>query len=159
LASTLKLHQVKQFVSVLETMHTKECVLTSVMQLLTGSPVEQEVQLWLAFQRLVDDPNVRLVTQNGMYDFSWTMVHNRLVASGVWFDTMLAHHTLYPSMPHNLGFLTTQYTTHPFYKDEGKLWKESGDINAEWRYNVKDVCIMLKCQQQMMKELEAAEPC
>jgi DNA polymerase I-like protein with 3'-5' exonuclease and polymerase domains len=95
-----------------------------------------------------------LVTQNGMYDFSWTWFHNRLVASGVWFDTMLAHHTLYPSMPHNLGFLTTQYTTHPYYKDEGKIWKESGDINAEWNYNVKDVCLMLACQQGMMKELE-----
>ncbi|HSW91777.1 MAG TPA: DNA polymerase [Candidatus Saccharimonadales bacterium] len=116
--------------------------------------VREELQLWIALQNLVADEKVRLVTQNGMYDFSWTWFHNRLVANGVWFDTMLAHHTLYPSMPHNLGFLTTQYTTHPFYKDEGKIWKESGDINAEWRYNVKDVCLMLACQQGMLKELQ-----
>lgn len=117
--------------------------------------VAEELQLWLAIQRLVSNPNVRLVTQNGMYDSSWLYFLDRIRISKVWFDTMLAHHTLYPSMPHNLGFLTTQYTTHPYYKDEGKLWRESGDIDNEWRYNVKDVCLMLKAQQQMLKELEA----
>lgn len=116
--------------------------------------VAEEVQLWRALQRLVSDPDVRLVTQNGMYDSSWLYFHNRLRISKVWFDTMLAHHTLYPQMPHSLGFLTSQYTTHPFYKDEGKLWKESGNINAEWEYNVKDVCIMLKCQERMLEELK-----
>ena len=84
------------------------------------------------------DPKVRLVTQNGMYDSSWTYFLDRLRFAPIWFDTMLAHHTLYPRMPHSLGFLTTQYTTHPFYKDEGKVWKETGDIDAEWGYNVKD---------------------
>jgi uracil-DNA glycosylase family 4 len=116
--------------------------------------VLQEMQLWRAIQSLIDDPNVRLVEQNGMYDSSWLWFHDRAKTRQVWFDTMLAHHTLYPTMPHNLGFLTTQYTTHPYYKDEGKHWKETGDIDAEWRYNVKDVCIMLKCQQAMLKELE-----
>jgi uracil-DNA glycosylase family 4 len=116
----------------------------------------EEAQLWRSIQALVTDPNVRLVMQNGMYDSSWLWFIDRCKITRQWFDTMLAHHTLYPIMPHNLGFLTSQYTTHPFYKDEGKLWKETGDINAEWRYNVKDVCIMLKCQQAMQKELEAA---
>jgi uracil-DNA glycosylase family 4 len=116
--------------------------------------VPQEMQLWRAIQRLVDDPNIRLVEQKAMYDSSWLWFHDRVRTSRVWFDTMLAHHTLYPTMPHNLGFLTTQYTTHPYYKDEGKIWKETGDINAEWIYNVKDVCIMLKCQEMMLKELE-----
>lgn len=117
--------------------------------------VKEELQLWLAIERLVTDPDVRLVMQNGMYDGSWTYFHNRLGLIKGWFDTMLAHHTLYPSMPHNLGFLVSQYTTHPYYKDDGKLWKETGNIDEEWRYNVKDVCLMLKCQQQMLGELEA----
>lgn len=116
--------------------------------------VGEEVQLWLALERLVSNPNVRLVTQNGMYDGSWTYFHNRLGLTKVWFDTMLAHHTLYPALPHSLAFLTSQYTTHPYYKDEGKVWKESGDIDAEWIYNVKDVCLMLACQQKMLAELE-----
>jgi DNA polymerase I-like protein with 3'-5' exonuclease and polymerase domains len=74
---------------------------------------------------LVDDPNVRLVTQNGMYDFSWTWFHNRLVASGVWFDTMLAHHTLYPSMPHNLGFSQHSTLLIPTTKTKEKSGKKA----------------------------------
>jgi uracil-DNA glycosylase family 4 len=116
--------------------------------------VREEVQLWTAIQQLVDDESVRLVEQNGMYDSSWLWFHDRIRTRAVWFDTMLAHHTLYPTMPHNLGFITTQYTTHPYYKDDGKLWKETGDINQEWRYNIKDVCLMLESQQGMLKELE-----
>ena len=115
--------------------------------------VEEEAQLWIRFQQFVSDPEVRLVTQNGMYDSSWTYFLDRLRFGPIWFDTMLAHHTLYPRMPHSLGFLTSQYTTHPFYKDEGKIWKETGDINAEWVYNVKDCCLMLGAQQHMLQEL------
>lgn len=119
--------------------------------------IKEEAQLWMRLQKLVADPEVRLVTQNGMYDSSWTYFLDRLRFRSIWFDTMLAHHTLYPRMPHSLGFLTTQYTTHPFYKDEGKIWKEVGDIDAEWVYNVKDCCIMLACQQHMLRELEQQE--
>lgn len=117
--------------------------------------VQEEAALWDAIARLVTDPLVRLVMQNGMYDASWLWFVDRVRVSAFWFDTMLAHHTLYPIMPHNLGFLTTQYTNHPYYKDEGKLWRDGGSIDNEWVYNVKDVCITLACQQAMLKELEA----
>lgn len=117
--------------------------------------VREEMQLWKRLQRLFTNPDVRFVGQNWMYDASWMWFIDRVNAVQNWFDTMLAHHTLYPIMPHNLGFLTTQYTTHPFYKDEGKSWRDGGDIDSHWRYNVKDCCIMLKCQQLMLKELEA----
>lgn len=115
--------------------------------------VQQEMQLWTRLQRFFANPRIKFVFQKAIYDTSWLWFFDRLYIPDVWFDTMLAHHTLYPLMPHNLGFLTTQYTTHPYYKDEGKLWKETGDIDSEWMYNVKDVCIMLKCQQAMLKEL------
>jgi DNA polymerase I-like protein with 3'-5' exonuclease and polymerase domains len=66
---------------------------------------------------------------------------------------MLAHHTLYPSLPHNLGFITTQYTDHPYYKDEKDDWKDVGDIDEFWRYNGKDCCNTLAASQKMHKEL------
>lgn len=116
--------------------------------------VAQETAIWLAIQRLVTDPNVRLVMQNGMYDASWQWFVERVKVTSFWFDTMLAHHTLYPIMPHNQGFLVTQYTTHPYYKDDINIWRETGDIESRWSYNVKDVCTMLAVQQAEMKELE-----
>ena len=115
---------------------------------------EQEVQIWLAVANLVADPMVRLVMQNGMYDSSWMWFVERVKVTAYWFDTMLAHHTLYPSMPHNQGFIVSQYTTHPYYKDEIKEWRETGDIHTRWVYNIKDVCTMLACQQALLQELE-----
>jgi DNA polymerase I-like protein with 3'-5' exonuclease and polymerase domains len=68
-------------------------------------------------------------------------------------DTLLAHHALYPTWPHNLGFLTAQYTTHPYYKDEKDSWKEGGNINQYWEYNVKDACITWEVARRLSAEL------
>lgn len=116
--------------------------------------VREEMAIWRALAGLVTDPNVRLVMQNGMYDASWCWFVERVKVTSFWFDTMLAHHTLYPIMPHNQGFIVTQYTTHPYYKDDINIWRETGDIRSRWSYNVKDVCTMIACQQAIHKELE-----
>jgi uracil-DNA glycosylase family 4 len=116
--------------------------------------LDQEVRLWRRLQAFYTNPAIRFVGQNWMYDGSWLWFIDRLRVQPLWFDTMLAHHTLYPILPHNLGALTTQYTTHPFYKDEGKQWRDGGDIDSHWRYNVKDACITVACQQGLLRELE-----
>ena len=59
-------------------------------------------------------------------------------------------------LPHDLGFITAQYTDHPHYKDEGQLWKEEGDIDAFWRYNVTDCCITRMVAEKMEAELLAS---
>jgi hypothetical protein len=51
-----------------------------------------------------------------------------------------------PWLPHSLAFLTSRYTTHPYYKDEKEGWKQVGDADRFWRYNVKDCCITLAVQ-------------
>lgn len=117
----------------------------------------EETLLYKRMQRFFNDPKTQLVAQNGMFDGSWLWYWDRLRIPRFWYDTMLAHHTLYPSLPHNLGFLTSQYTTHPFYKDEGKDWKEGGNIDDFWRYNGKDCCITLAVQQATHKELQAQQ--
>jgi uracil-DNA glycosylase family 4 len=120
--------------------------------------LEQERELRSEMQALLSDPTVRLIAQNGMFDASWLWFKDRIKCRSLWIDTMLAHHTLYPWMPHNLGFLCTQYTTHPYYKDEGKLWKQDKQTDESvdnfWRYNVKDCCITWKAAHSMLAELE-----
>ena len=93
------------------------------------------------------------VAQNGHYDASWLWFKDRIRVHQHWFDTMLAHHYLYPGLPHDLGFITAQYTDHPYYKDEGQLWKEEGDIDAFWEYNVTDCCITRIAAEKMQQEL------
>lgn len=114
-------------------------------------PEEREIRLGL--QDLFADPKVKLVAQNGGFDSYWLWYKDRIRVRKIWFDTLLAHHTLYPVLPHNLGYLTAQYTSHPYYKDEGKDWRETDDIEQFWRYNVKDVCITHRIAARELEEL------
>ena len=113
----------------------------------------EELGVRRRLQGLFSDDTVRLVAQNGNFDCYWLWYKDRMRVRRVWFDTMLAHHTLYSQLPHSLAFLTAQYSDHPYYKDEGKTWREGGDIAQFWEYNVKDVCITRHCQQAMLNEL------
>jgi uracil-DNA glycosylase family 4 len=117
--------------------------------------VAQERSLLQRFQRLFDDPNTRIVAQNGSFDSYFLWCRDRLQIRKIWFDTLLAHHCLYPSLPHNLGFITAQYTDHPFYKDEKNRWKEGGNIDDFWIYNVKDCCITLAAHEKLLAELKS----
>ena len=113
----------------------------------------EELEIRTRMQRLLADPKVQLVAQNGNFDSHWLWFKDRIRVRRVWFDTLLAHHLLYPRLPHSLGFLTAQYTDHPFYKDEGKTWREGGNIDLYWNYNVKDACIAIAAQRALQKEL------
>ncbi len=115
--------------------------------------VDEETEIRIALARMFADPDQRFIAQNGNFDAYWLWYKDRIKVRHIFADTLLAHHTLYPSLPHSLGYLTTQYTEHPFYKDELDTWRESGSIDNFWRYNVKDVCITLKCWQSLAKEL------
>jgi uracil-DNA glycosylase len=113
----------------------------------------EERDIRLALQTLLTEERAQLVAQNGHYDASWLWFKDRIRVKPAWHDTMLAHHFLYPGLPHGLGFITAQYTDHPHYKDDGQLWKEEGDIDAFWRYNVTDCCITRIAAERMEQEL------
>jgi len=115
---------------------------------------EQERKLRINLQRLFDKKETRFVAQNGNFDATWLWYMDKLRVHRNWFDTMLAHHVLYPSLPHNLGFITSQYVDHPYYKDDGKQWRQINNIEAFWRYNVKDVCITRMAQEKLLEELQ-----
>lgn len=116
--------------------------------------VDDEMRIRRALQDLFDDPNARFIAQNASFDSYWLWYKDKLRVRRVWFDTMLAHHTLYPGLPHNLGFLCTQYTDYPFYKDEAKQWREGGDIDSFWKYNVHDCCVTWQVAEKLEKELK-----
>lgn len=108
-----------------------------------------------AFASLFANPKMQFVAQNGSFDCGWLWWKDRIRIRRLWFDTLLAHHTLFPSLPHNLGFLTSIYTFHPYYKNEKDDWKAVGGLNAFWEYNGKDCCYTLEIAEALKKELEA----
>ena len=118
--------------------------------------VQEEADILYAVQDLCDSHRSNgtpLIGQNAQFDTYHLRLKDWL---SVTFsdDTLLQHHTLYPQLPHSLGFLTSQYTTHPFYKDEYDAWREGGNIDDFWRYNGKDTCITLRCWERMCVELK-----
>jgi uracil-DNA glycosylase family 4 len=117
---------------------------------------QQEANILYAIQDLCDSHRaggVPLIGQNCQYD-TYTLRLKDWLSVSFSDDTLLQHHTLYPQLPHNLAFLTSQYTTHPFYKDEIESWKEGGNVDDFWRYNGKDTCLTLTCWMKMCKELK-----
>jgi len=115
--------------------------------------LHDEYKIRMKFQELFLNEKIKFVAQNGNFDATWLWFKDRIKVHRNWFDTLLAHHTLYNSLPHGLGFLTAQYTNLPYYKDEGDIYKLGGNIDAEWTYNIKDICSTLACQQKLEKEL------
>jgi uracil-DNA glycosylase family 4 len=107
-----------------------------------------------SIQRVLRHAAVKIVAQNGGFDCGWLWYKDRIKTRPLWLDTLLAHHTLHPTWPHNLGFLTAQYTTHPFYKDEKDAWREGGNISSFWEYNVKDCCITWEVARRLEQELQ-----
>lgn len=112
----------------------------------------EESAIRLALAEFFADKKMHFVAQNGNFDSYWLRYKDRIVAP-VHYDTLLAHHTLYPTLPHNLAFLTTQYTEHPYYKDDLSDWRAVGDINMFWAYNVKDCCITRAVHHRTLNEL------
>lgn len=115
----------------------------------------EESQVRQSIQRVLRHAKVQLVAQNGGFDCGWLWYKDRIKVRPLWMDTLLAHHTMHPTWPHNLGFLTAQYTTHPFYKDDKDEWREGGDISSFWEYNVKDCCITWEVARRLHKELQS----
>jgi uracil-DNA glycosylase family 4 len=91
----------------------------------------------------------------------------------VGWDTMLAHHSIFPecasggdemaalggkkkqsAIAKGLAFLTSIYTEEPFYKDDGKLWKETNDLTMFYRYNALDCVVTKEVQEVEEKELK-----
>ena len=115
--------------------------------------IKEEKLLRIRIQQFFSNKSNKFIAQNGSFDGGWLWYKDRIHVPKIWFDTLLAHHTLYPKLPHNLGFLTSQYTDHPYYKDEGKTWREGGNINQFWDYNIKDCCITWAAHDRLHKEL------
>lgn len=120
-------------------------------------------------QQLCESP-VKKVLQNGTFDMTVLDSCGIKLTNFVW-DTMLAHHAIYPecatgsdemsalagkkrqaAIAKGLGFLTSIYTEEPYYKDDGKLWRETGDLNLFWLYNARDAAVTRE-----IRDVEEAE--
>lgn len=116
---------------------------------------EQEAQLLFALQDLYESLGAsdNLIAQNAAFDAGFSGLRDN-ISMPVSYDTMLMHHCLYPTLPHSLQFLTSQYTSIPYYKDEYSKFKEDGDVKVFWEYNGKDCCATLASFNRLKAQLQ-----
>jgi hypothetical protein len=116
---------------------------------------EEEVQLWEAVAAVLEDPAVPKVLQNSLYDCFVLAWSYGIVIEGIVDDTMLKHFELFCEMEKSLGFQTSIYTKHPYYKFQRK----SDDEKVQLEYCGRDCCRTLECcdaQEAMLKPQQRA---
>ncbi|NIN68856.1 MAG: hypothetical protein GTO63_30055 [Anaerolineae bacterium] len=106
------------------------------------------------------ESGIPLTFQNAMFEITFMAVVFGILCKNVKFDTMLSSHSLYPTLPKALDFLTSVYTRQAFYKEERKQWKKAGDLSILWGYNAKDCCnttVIRDAQDPELDEFDARD--
>lgn len=111
--------------------------------------LDQEVELSALLRKLLGHPRARISNQNIIYDFQYLqrLLHVRIRPS---FDTMVAHHLLWPGTPKKLERLASLYCDHYLYwKEESDEWDTKVGHLDLWTYNCKDVLYTLEITEAL----------
>ena len=90
---------------------------------------QDEFYIWEHLKFLLESPRVRLLWQNGLYDFQYITPMNIKIHRSTE-DTMLLHHALYPELQKGLGFLGSLYTNESSWKMM-RAWKADSEKRDE----------------------------
>lgn len=127
---------------------------------------EEEYEITRLIRKLLAHRNVEIEGQNFLYDTQY--IHAFLgVIPNLSFDTMLAHHLLFPGTPKGLDYLSSLYCHyHWYWKDDGKEWDTRGDLESHLRYNAMDclrtyevASVLRKLIVDMGQEAQWSEEC
>lgn len=116
--------------------------------------LDEEMELMRLIARIYEDPAIKKVFQNGMFDMTF-MLEKHGIKTQNFDDTMVAQALLYPDYKKGLDFITSMWTNHPYYKDEGKQWgRLVWDEDDFWLYSAKDSLICAEAIESQLSELE-----
>lgn len=104
---------------------------------------EQEAELWLLIAELLEDEKIKKVGQNLTFDVHFLLRKFGIHARNL-HDTMIKQRILMPDFKIGLDFITSIWTDHPYYKDDGKFWLTKagvGSFERGWEYNAIDSVI------------------
>lgn len=109
-----------------------------------GQPFEsyyeprEEFLLSCAIRSLLSHPNCFVEGQNYLYDTQYILRFLAILPNHK-FDSMLAHHLLFPGTPKGLDYLSSLYCHyHWYWKEDHKEWDMRGTIEALLQYNAVD---------------------
>lgn len=117
--------------------------------------IDEEIDVWTAYAKLMGDPNVDKINQNIIgFDMPFLFYQMGIYTRGNIYDTMIAQSIMYPEFKKGLDFITSIYTDEPYYKDEGKMWKGlGGDIEEFWVYCGKDAAVAIEAWDVLAEDM------
>ena len=138
----------------------------------TGAPywtVEDEDAIWKRIKKLMEDASIKKIAHNAQFDcIIFKLNPHHIDVKGLWMDTMVAFHTVYPeiaasekegttgTMKHKIGggkklaLLCSLYTRQPYYK----FMIKSGDDRKFWTYNCLDAVVTWDCAMKIEREMK-----
>jgi uracil-DNA glycosylase family 4 len=115
---------------------------------------DDEVTVWKWYESLMSDEKLMKVNQNIAFDIGFLLDRNHIRTRGPIGDTMIAQHIIYPHFPKGLDFIASYHTREPYWKDEGKVWKNP---KIDWptfqRYCGKDAAVALEAWSLLSDEM------
>ena len=106
--------------------------------------LQDEMETMLLVAKILEDPAMEVIGQNINFDLYFCLKKYHIHPKCQIQDTMIGHNVIYPDFPKGLDFLCSIYTDEPYYKDEGKEWKNIKDWPKFWRYSCKDSATTLE---------------
>lgn len=80
--------------------------------------LDEEVAIWRALDRVIGDPNITKIMQNGIFDIHFLASKCGIIVRGAIEDTMMAHSLTYPDLRKGLDFLGSIYCgSQEYWKD------------------------------------------
>lgn len=114
--------------------------------------IEQEVELWELITAVLENKRLPKIGQNISFDAHFLLRRYGIRTNNL-NDTMVAQQILMGDYPKGLDFITSIWTDHPYYKDEGKRWfRVGGAWEQLWQYNATDSII---CAEAFPKQMDA----
>lgn len=119
--------------------------------------VHEEREIWKRLRVVLS--SCKLVGHNAVHFDHYLSASKYKVLSNFVDDTMFAHWECYAEMPKSLGFISSLYTTNPYWKGALKEAR-SGKVPywKEYEYCGRDVIVCLQCAFAISKELKELSP-
>jgi len=118
--------------------------------------LQQELMILSSLYKILTHPNVRIIGQNYLYDTQYLLLHG--VEPKLDFDTMLAHHLLFPGTPKGLDYLSSLYCKyHVYWKEDLKEWDTHTDFQRNLQYSGTDALRTYECATVLRNLISVAK--
>ncbi len=114
--------------------------------------IPQEMEIWKTIESILSNPNIKKCGQNLIFDTHFLLRKYGIKTKNIE-DTMVAQRTIMIDYKVGLDFITSIWTDHEYYKDEGKKYFDGGNKEKLWRYNATDSIICSEAFPKQKQEL------